>query len=96
MSVFVDNLQATGPYKNPKWRFRSFCHLFADSLEELHLFALKISLNRRWFQNCPKYPHYDLTENKRKKAVLLGAVEKTDFELITYFRKKHMPPYVGG
>jgi hypothetical protein len=46
MSVYVDNLQVTGAFENPKWRFPKFCHLMADSLEELHLFASKIGLKK--------------------------------------------------
>jgi hypothetical protein len=88
MSVYVDDIQPTGPYKNPKWPYPSFCHLMADSLDELHLFASRLMLRKAWFQNHSRYPHYDLTENKRREAVLLGAIEKTPIELIKYFKEK--------
>jgi len=49
--------------------------LFADTLEELHLFAGRLGLHRKWFQDHRRLPHYDLTPNKRRQAVALGAVE---------------------
>jgi len=50
-----------------------WCHMMADSLEELHALAGKLQLRRDWFQNG-KYPHYDLTANKREAALRLGAI----------------------
>ena len=52
------------------------CHMFADTLEELHLFAASIGLKRKWCQDT-KYPHYDLTRNKREMALDNGAIETT-------------------
>ena len=49
----------------------------ADTPEELHEFASRLGLQRSWFQNHPRHPHYDLTENKRREAVSLGAIEVT-------------------
>lgn len=44
-----------------------------DSEEELHIFAKKLGLRRRWFQNERK-SHYDVTTSfMRLKAVRLGA-----------------------
>ncbi len=74
MGVYVDQIMPTIP--NANWRHRKGCHLIADSIEELHNFADKLSLKRSWFQ-CKNgnLPHYDLTENKRFQAVMLGAIE---------------------
>ena len=56
------------------WRGKSWCHLVADSLDELHAFAAKLGLRRAWFQNTASYPHYDVTVAVRDRAISLGAV----------------------
>lgn len=68
--VYVDS--AVWPY-----RAALYCHLSADTLAELHAFALQLGLKRTWFQCPPKsrYPHYDLAPSRRAKAVQLGAKE---------------------
>jgi len=71
--IYVDSVRSCIP--NPKWRWNKSCHLFADSLNELHEFALKLGLRRSYFQKGSIVPHYDLTENKRKEAVKKGAKE---------------------
>jgi hypothetical protein len=45
--------------------------MWADSKEELLSFGDKIGLQREWFQG----DHFDVTPNKRKKAIENGAVE---------------------
>ncbi len=30
-------------------------------MEELHEFAARLGLQRRWFQDKGRYPHYDVT-----------------------------------
>lgn len=49
-----------------------WCHLLADSPDELHAFASRLGLKRKWFQDG-RWPHYDLTASKRDLAVGLGA-----------------------
>lgn len=66
MAVYVDRL-------NIPWRGRKWCHLVADSLDELHTFAAKLGLKRRWFQLVASYPHYDIPVDLRGKALQLGA-----------------------
>ena len=70
MSVYVD------PAKFP---FRGYimCHMIADSLNELHIMADLIGMERRWFQTPPNasHPHYDIPEDKRLHAISLGAIE---------------------
>jgi uncharacterized protein DUF4031 len=59
---------------------RRWCHLTADTAEELHAFADMLGLRRSRFQSKPARPwadHYDITEEKRKEAVARGAVEIT-------------------
>jgi hypothetical protein len=70
--IYVDEMVPC--LRNRNWPYGHSCHLFADTLEELHRFAVAIGLRRDWFQNHPKLPHYDLTFGKRKQAVAKGAI----------------------
>jgi hypothetical protein len=45
-------------------------HLVADTEEELHTFAQKIGLKRKWYQCPDTHPHYDLTTRKKYREVL--------------------------
>lgn len=48
-------------------------HLVADTLDELHAFAVLVGLKRRWFQGR-RHPHYDLTSRgKVQLALFKGA-----------------------
>ena len=73
MSVYVDPIRRV---KGRRW-----CHLLADSVEELHSFAQRIGVKRRWFQNH-RHPHYDLSVTKRRLAVNHGATQSTTRELL--------------
>lgn len=84
--VYVDPLMACVP--NPRWRWNQASHLFADDLAELHRFAARIGLQRRWFQNKERLPHYDLTPNKRRLAVKAGAVEVDRRFVVDFMRKR--------
>ncbi len=66
MAVYVDDAQIS-------WRGRAWCHLVADSLDELHAFAEELGLKRAWFQDRASYPHYDVTMAVRLRALRLGA-----------------------
>lgn len=77
MAVYIDDahLKANVSYRGYKIR-DTWCHLTADSREELDNFAKQIGLNPRWIQ----YPgtwkeHYDLTSKRRVEAVKAGAIE---------------------
>ena len=67
MSVYVDG--SLDYAHDSKW-----CHMIADSTEELHEFAAKLGLEASWFQKG-NTPHYDLRPTKRARAVHLGAIE---------------------
>ena len=67
MAIYVDNEQIA-------WRGKTWCHLVADSLEELHAFALELGLRRAWFQDQASYPHYDVTVSVRERALAMGAL----------------------
>jgi hypothetical protein len=82
--VFVDELVPTQVSAGfVRWKYADYCHLFADTVEELHGFAKKLGLKKGWFQRGA-LPHYDLTKAKRIQAVSLGANETTTKE---YFRR---------
>lgn len=66
MSIYVDNSRV--PFKGKIW-----CHLMADSLEELHSFASTIGIKRCWFHSSASYPHYDITIEKKQIALSNGA-----------------------
>ncbi len=72
MTVYVDELRAnlTGSASFP---FKKYCHLTADTLDELHIMATRIGLDRSWFQDDKHHPHYDLTSSKRAQAIQCGA-----------------------
>jgi hypothetical protein len=72
MSVYVDEFKIW-PGARGMW-VRGSSHLMADSEDELHAFAAKLGLQRRWFQKHPRHPHYDVVESKRTLALSLGAV----------------------
>lgn len=66
MAVYVDA-------EGIRWRGREWCHLVADSLDELHSFADRLGLKRSWFQSKTLYPHYDVTKSVRSRALAMGA-----------------------
>lgn len=60
----------------------TMCHMFCADRESLHAMADKIGVARRWFQNKPGFPHYDICKVKRAEAVRLGAVEADRREFV--------------
>ena len=79
MAVYVDNARV-------EWRGQRWCHLVADSLDELHEFAQRLGLKRTWFQDKASYPHYDVTAFTREKALSLGAKVGSRAEIIACAR----------
>lgn len=82
--ILVDAIMdyGRGPGGHKQW-----CHMMSDDhseagLVELHAMALRLGLRRSWFQNKPRFPHYDLTPPKRALAVQGGAQEVDSFELV--------------
>ncbi len=78
MAVYVDQMMKIAPYartRGTRWRWPEACHMWADSIPELHRFAKRLGLKRGWFQVHPRFPHYDLTAAKRAQAIALGAQE---------------------
>lgn len=80
MTIYVDNVKV-------KWAGNEWCHMVADSLDELHFFASKIGLRRKWFQSSASYPHYDIKLAVRARAIQLGAVQGTRKQIIECAKK---------
>jgi len=75
MAVYVDNAAH-------QFGRMVMCHMFADTAAELHRMARAIGMDLRWYQGPwrratgkPPFPHYDVCKMRRRKAVMLGAVE---------------------
>ena len=67
-NIYVDQLRPA------KWGFSKSCHLFTTGdIDNLHSFAKSIGLKRKWFQNDSRLHHYDLSENKQRLAIEMGA-----------------------
>ena len=72
MACYVDTVRS---YPNAGLRFTEFCHLLADTRDELHAMADALGIPRRFFQDHPWRWHHDLPEPLRPRAIELGAVE---------------------
>jgi hypothetical protein len=73
MAVYVDDLV---DYGFRDWRRGEWCHMWADTEEELLGVARKIGLELDWVQRRPKDPkyvtHFDLRASKRHMAIKEG------------------------
>ncbi len=85
MIVYVDRLREYSPewYNNVQAarvgnnNAHLWCHMWADTDEELHKFARRIGLQRSWVHlGSGGFLHYDLVPGKRTMAVRAGAVER--------------------
>ena len=74
MTCYVDTVRS---YPSAGLRYTRFCHLLADSPEELHAMADELGIPRRFYQDHPWRWHHDLPEHLRARAVELGAQELT-------------------
>jgi hypothetical protein len=85
VTVRVDALRhRTGPRGR-----KSYCHMTADTLEELHAMAERIGRKRCWFEKSRRgVPHYDIDEEFRASAVEAGAVERRIKRTAKDFRAK--------
>lgn len=74
MTVYVD--ESIFPFRGT-----FYCHVWADSLAELHTAAQSVGLKREWFQAPPKasWEHYDCAPRIRQMLVDRGAVETDKF-----------------
>jgi hypothetical protein len=72
VTVYVDD--ARQPYRR-----MLMSHMFADTPAELHAMAARVGVARRWYQtpggrNPASFPHYDVCQEMRAKAIAAGAV----------------------
>lgn len=67
MAVYVDFARIE--FKGYRW-----CHMLADTLQELHEFAELINVDKRLFHRNASYPHYDITVEMRVIAIENGAI----------------------
>lgn len=58
--------------KSPKGR-KSYAHMVADSMEELHAFAERIGVKKHFFHRSKTAPHYDITSEQHAVALSHGA-----------------------
>lgn len=80
MAIYVDNACIS-------WRGLQWCHMLADSLDELHIFASELGLGRQWFHRTASYPHYDITVAVRDIALQNGALLSDKKTIITCAKK---------
>lgn len=82
--VYVDNAFV-------ERRGRHWCHLIADSVEELHEFASMIGLPRQAFHRAARIPHYDITAPQRQLVLAKGVQAVTVRQGILLTRHLAMP-----
>jgi hypothetical protein len=77
MTVYVDDAFIAAAVAHRGGRVTSrWCHMTADTSEELETMARAIGLAPAWVQCAGTWKeHYDLTVARRQKAVAQGAVE---------------------
>jgi hypothetical protein len=85
MAAYVDPVRH---YPGARWRIKHWCHLTADTRDELHALAARIGRRRETFQEHPYRWHYDLTPDERAAAVDLGACEVTTRDLVRTMRAR--------
>ncbi|WP_371733868.1 DUF4031 domain-containing protein [Rhodoferax sp. BAB1] len=66
-------------------------HLMADSIQELHEFAVGIGLPARSFHRGALYPHYDVTAGQRRRALRHGAVAISARDAVQIGRRVAQP-----
>lgn len=94
MAIYIDEL-LTYPEVAIKPGIRhlgnQWCHMACDGdLNELHDFAARLGLQRRWFQDHRLVPHYDLTPEKRALAVQLGAVQIASSDFVRSLQRERI------
>ncbi len=89
MSVYVDPMIPCVPNRN--WQWNEACHMIVDTNDDAELiaFAKRLGLKPAWIQKPGTYlAHFDLTVNKRRQALALGAFELTREEVVNMFQAK--------
>ena len=63
------------------------CHMFSEDVQATHKMADTIGINRKWFQNRVRFPHYDICKSKRELAIQHGAIPITRRQLVSLIEK---------
>ena len=97
MTVYVGDARIPATVRNgSRSHMSTWCHLTADTQEELHQFAARLGLRRSYFQ--PGKPaggkpspfwHYDLTEGKARQALALGAQQVSARDMPALMKVRH-------
>lgn len=77
--VYVDNAFVES-------RGRQWCHLLAETVDELHAFAAEIGLSKHAFHRAARIPHYDVTALQRQLVLARGVQPVTVREAILLTR----------
>lgn len=86
MAVYVDDMRK--PVRLNRFT-ANWSHMFADSSEELHDFAVKLGLKTSWLQNEGTWKeHYDVTDTTRREALKNGAVPVTYRETAKFMQAR--------
>ncbi len=90
MSVYVDDLKHWPNAKIPGW----WCHLMADTHQELIDFAVSIGLKQSWIQHKGRHTeHFDLRGKRmRDRAIAAGATPISGREMATLTLRKMEAP----
>jgi hypothetical protein len=92
VACYVDSVRE---YPTAGLRHTRFCHLLADTREELHAMADELGVPRRYFQDHPWRWHHDLPAHLRTEAVTLGAREIDLHEVGALLRARRMTIRTG-
>ena len=89
MAVYVDDFRTPAKVAGQRWTMR-WSHLGADTDAEFHAFAARLGLRREWFQDEDgRFPHYDVTDSTRNRAIALGAEQVDPYEFVARQQAKH-------
>lgn len=91
MAVYVDQIIDYGEAVRARLGSSKWCHMTADTREELHEMADLIGLKRAWFQDKDGVTwHYDIAPSKRTLALRAGAeaVDHTKMAEVISSRRK--------
>lgn len=80
MAIYVD-------FVCIEFRGHRWCHMLADTLQELHEFAELIDVDKRLFHRNASYPHYDVTVQMRATAIEHGALPADRRKIIECAKK---------
>lgn len=78
--VYVDD---AGIMKNGRF----WCHLVADSVDELHAFAARLGIPERAFHRGARHPHYDIPDDMGRRALAQGAMAITTRDAVRISRR---------